>query len=203
MSLYPSVPRPQGVATAAGGRVCPAPAAPGRLLLKGGYLVDPKNGREGPFDLALEGDRVAEAAPHIDPRPGDRVVDCRGLLVLPGLIDMHLHMGDLFEVSTARDLLLVDDVQLVAIDALLCELEDEEFVALLPQLRLAFSYFTPTETDRLGRQAAALHGEERLKAGSIVVSPTDYTCWEAIDAWAAQRLEQWEPDRDEEGDDQA
>lgn len=103
---------------------------------------------------------------------------------------------------TARDLLLVDDVQLAAIDALLCELEDEEFVALLPQLRLAFSYFTPTETYRLGRQAAALHGEERLKAGSIVVSPTDYTCWEAIDAWAAQRLEQWEPDRDEEGDDQ-
>lgn len=103
---------------------------------------------------------------------------------------------------TARDLLLVDDVQLAAIDALLCELEDEEFVALLPQLRLAFSYFTPTETNRLGRQAAALHGEERLKAGSIVVSPTDYTCWEAIDAWAAQRLEQWEPDRDEEGDDQ-
>ena len=28
-------------------------------------------------------------------------MDCRGLLVLPGLIDMHLHMGDLFEVSTA------------------------------------------------------------------------------------------------------
>ena len=87
MSLYPSVPRPQGVATAAGGRVCPAPAAQGRLLLKGGHLVDPKNGREGPFDLALEGDRVAEAAPHIDPQPGDRVVDCRGLLVLPGLSD--------------------------------------------------------------------------------------------------------------------
>ena len=103
---------------------------------------------------------------------------------------------------TARDLLLVDDVQLAAIDALLCELEDEEFVALLPQLRLAFSYFTPPETTRLGRQAADLHGEERLKAGSIVVSPTDYTCWEAIDAWAAQRLEQWEPDRHEEGDDQ-
>ena len=104
---------------------------------------------------------------------------------------------------TARDLLLVDGVQLAAIDALLCELEDEEFVTLLPQLRLAFSYFTPTETDRLGRQAAALHGEERLKAGDIAVSPADYTCWEAIDTWAAQRLEQWEPNRDEKGDDQA
>ena len=103
---------------------------------------------------------------------------------------------------TARDLLLVDDVQLASIDALLCELEDEEFLTLLPQLRLAFSYFTPTETNRLGRQAAALHGAEQLKAGSIVVSPTDYTCWEAIDAWAAQCLEQWETNPEEEGDEQ-
>lgn len=102
---------------------------------------------------------------------------------------------------TARDLLLVDDVQLTSIDALLCELEDEEFIALLPQLRLAFSYFTPTETNRLGRQAAALHGEKQLHTGNIVVSPADYTCWEAIDEWAAQRLEQWEPNQDEEGDD--
>ena len=103
---------------------------------------------------------------------------------------------------TARDLLLVDDVQLASIDALLCELEDEEFLTLLPQLRLAFSYFTPTETNRLGRQAAALHGAEQLKAGSIVVSPADYTCWEAIDAWAAQCLEQWETNPEVEGDDQ-
>lgn len=104
---------------------------------------------------------------------------------------------------TARDLLLVDDIQLASIDALLCELEDEEFVTLLPQLRLAFSYFTPTETDRLARQAAALHGKKNLKASNHVVSPADYTCWEAIDAWAAQRLEQWKSNDDEEGDDQA
>lgn len=95
----------------------------------------------------------------------------------------------------------MDDVQLTSIDALLCELEDEEFIALLPQLRLAFSYFTPTETNRLGRQAAALHGEKQLHTGNIVVSPADYTCWEAIDEWAAQRLEQWQPNQDEEGDD--
>jgi hypothetical protein len=104
---------------------------------------------------------------------------------------------------TARDLLLVDDIQLASIDALLCELEDEEFLTLLPQLRLAFSYFTPTETNRLARQAAAFHGKDRLKTGNDVVSPVDYTCWEAIDAWAAQRLGQWESNDNEEGDDQA
>lgn len=105
---------------------------------------------------------------------------------------------------TARDLLLVDDVQLASIDSLLCELEDEEFITLLPQLRLAFCYFTPTEINRLGRQAAALHHREQLKAETAAVSPADYTCWEAIDAWVAQRLEQWEgTQEDEEGDDQA
>ena len=104
---------------------------------------------------------------------------------------------------TARDLLLVDGVQLASVDALLCELGDEEFLALLPQLRLAFSYFTPTETSRLGRQAAALHGAERLREGLGTVSPADYTLWEAIDAWAAQRLGQWEPNREEEGEEQA
>ena len=33
-------------------------------------------------------------------RKGDRIIDCEGLIVMPGLIDMHLHLGDLFEVST-------------------------------------------------------------------------------------------------------
>lgn len=104
---------------------------------------------------------------------------------------------------TARDLLLVDAVQLESIDLLLRELDDEDFLLLLPQLRLAFSYFTPTETARLGRQAAALHGEERLPLGQEAVSPEDYTLWEEIDAWAAKRMTEWGRDRDGEGDDEA
>ncbi len=34
------------------------------------------------------------------PETGDRVIDCGGLIVMPGLIDMHLHLGDLFEITT-------------------------------------------------------------------------------------------------------
>ena len=104
---------------------------------------------------------------------------------------------------TARDLLLVDEVQLASIDGLLCELEDEEFITLLPQLRLAFSYFTPTEADRLGRQAAALHGAARLKTAGAPVSPAAYSEWEAIDAWAAEHLSAWGPEPDEEGGEEA
>lgn len=101
---------------------------------------------------------------------------------------------------TARDLLLVDDIQMASIDTLLCELEDEEFVNLLPQLRLAFSYFTPTETARLARQVATFHGKTRLKTEHYAVSPADYTCWESIDAWATQQLEQWKSLYTEKGD---
>lgn len=102
---------------------------------------------------------------------------------------------------TARDLLLVNNIQLTSIDTLLCELEDEEFMNLLPQLRLAFSYFTPTETARLARQAATFHNKNRLNTENNAVSPADYTCWESIDAWAAQQLSQWKSPHIEKGDD--
>ena len=51
------------------------------------------------------------------------------------------------------------------IDELLGRLSAEEFMSLLPELRLAFSYFTPMETDRIARKAAGLHGK---KAGDIL-----------------------------------
>lgn len=90
---------------------------------------------------------------------------------------------------TARDLLLVDPDFLSQIDRLLCALEDEEFTRLLPELRLAFSYFVPTETDRLAKRAAALHGKsgDALRRGAV--DPAAYTRAEALDAWAAARMD--------------
>lgn len=90
---------------------------------------------------------------------------------------------------TARDLLLVDPGFLSNIDRLLCALEDDDFTRLLPELRLAFSYFVPTETDRLAKRAAALHGGtgDILRHGAV--GPAAYTRAEALDAWAAARLD--------------
>ena len=90
---------------------------------------------------------------------------------------------------TARDLLLTDSGFLTQIDALLCTLEDEHFTAMLPQLRLAFSYFLPRESDRLARSAAALHRQKKLKR--TAADPVAYSRAEAVDAWAAARLDQW------------
>lgn len=72
----------------------------GRLILKGGYVIDPKRNLEGEVDISILKDHILEVDKDIKPEAGDVVIDCSGLLIVPGLIDMHLHLGDLFEVST-------------------------------------------------------------------------------------------------------
>lgn len=72
----------------------------GRLILKGGRVVDPKNGVDEERDLTILDGVIAETGKTVLPEKGDRVIDCAGLFVIPGLLDMHLHLGDLFEVST-------------------------------------------------------------------------------------------------------
>lgn len=94
---------------------------------------------------------------------------------------------------TARDLLLVSAEFLEQVDSLLCELTDEDFSALLPELRLAFSYFAPMETDRLARNAAAIHGGKGKSLRRAGVDAAAYSRGEALDAWAAARLDEiWE-----------
>ncbi len=61
------------------------------LLLKGGHLMDPKNGISAVRDIALLDGKVAAVAESIDPAMGFKVVDCQGLYVTPGLIDLHVH----------------------------------------------------------------------------------------------------------------
>ena len=72
----------------------------GRTVLKGGRVIDPKNGIDAVKDIAFEKGEITLVSDDIKPEKGDIVVNCEGLLVVPGLIDMHLHLGDLFEVTT-------------------------------------------------------------------------------------------------------
>lgn len=72
----------------------------GRTILKQGKVVDPKNDIEGIKDIAIIGDEIVEVADNIKEEKGDILIDCSNLLVVPGLIDMHLHLHDLFEVTS-------------------------------------------------------------------------------------------------------
>ncbi len=99
--------------------------------------------------------------------------------------------------STARDLLLTEGDFLGHIDQLLGELEDEAFLQALPELRLAFSYFLPTETDRIAKSVASLHGVELKTIQTTGVHPDDYRQAARVDAWAAERLDRMGGDQND------
>jgi hypothetical protein len=62
------------------------------LLIKGGYLVDPANSREGRFDLAIGKGKVESVEREIDPGRARQIYEAHGHLVLPGLVDTHVHL---------------------------------------------------------------------------------------------------------------
>lgn len=62
---------------------------------------------------------------------------------------------------TARDLVFIGGQFLTMLDHFFGKIEKTEFMELLPELRMAFTYFTPRETDRIAKMAAALHGKKR------------------------------------------
>jgi dihydroorotase len=63
-------------------------------LLKGGRVVDPVNGRDGVFDVLIEDGRVARVMRDLPPGPDMSVSDVTGLVVSPGLIDIHVHLRE-------------------------------------------------------------------------------------------------------------
>ncbi len=62
------------------------------LLLKGGRVVDPSQSIDGLLDVAIRGDRIEKLAAGIDPALATEVRDVGGLIVTPGLIDLHVHV---------------------------------------------------------------------------------------------------------------
>lgn len=70
---------------------------PEQLIVAGGLLIDPAARVEGPRDLLLEDGRVAAVAVGLSRKPafkGVPVIDAKGKWVLPGLVDMHVHLRE-------------------------------------------------------------------------------------------------------------
>jgi len=63
------------------------------LLIRNGRLVDPGTGTDAVVDILLDGGRIAEVGPSIA-APAQGTIDATGLVVVPGLIDMHVHLRE-------------------------------------------------------------------------------------------------------------
>ncbi|NOQ52567.1 MAG: amidohydrolase family protein [Desulfuromonadaceae bacterium] len=64
-----------------------------KILVKSGRVIDPANNIDEKLDILIVDGIVAELSPNID--AGDaEVVNAAGLLVTPGLVDMHVHLRD-------------------------------------------------------------------------------------------------------------
>jgi len=62
------------------------------LLIRGGRLIDPKNGIDGTRDVAINQGKIARVAERIPDSDAKRVINAAGLIVTPGLVDIHAHV---------------------------------------------------------------------------------------------------------------
>jgi dihydroorotase len=62
------------------------------VLLKGGRVIDAKNGRDQQMDVAVRGGVIAAVERDIDPARARETLRVDGLIVTPGLIDLHVHV---------------------------------------------------------------------------------------------------------------
>lgn len=63
------------------------------LLLKNGRVTDPVNAIDGIFDVAISDGKIERVEKNITAQ-AERVIDCSGLTIIPGLCDMHVHLRD-------------------------------------------------------------------------------------------------------------
>jgi dihydroorotase len=66
------------------------------LVIRGGYLIDPAAGVDGLRDVLLKDGKVAEiaAAGKLKLANGTESLDATGLVLAPGLVDMHVHLRE-------------------------------------------------------------------------------------------------------------
>lgn len=64
------------------------------ILIRNGRILDPASGRDEKADLLAEDGKVAAVGPGIDPERAETVIEAEGLLVTPGLVDLHCHLRE-------------------------------------------------------------------------------------------------------------
>jgi dihydroorotase len=74
------------------------------LLLQNGHVIDAKNKRDGVMDVALKDGKVAAVGEHLNAKDAAKTIDVKGLIVTPGIVDIHTHVyASTGEASLAGD----------------------------------------------------------------------------------------------------
>ena len=63
------------------------------MILRNGHVVDPENGIDRITDVAFANGVITAVADNI-PADGEGELDCRGAYVVPGFVDLHVHLRD-------------------------------------------------------------------------------------------------------------
>ena len=64
------------------------------IVIKNGRVIDPASGTDDRIDIVINGDRITDIGRNLTPAAADTVIDAASCLVLPGLIDMHVHFRE-------------------------------------------------------------------------------------------------------------
>jgi len=70
------------------------------LLIENGYMIDPKSGLEGNYDILTDGNRIIRIEEKLKDKLAEEVlhkcemIDAAGMVVAPGLVDVHVHFRD-------------------------------------------------------------------------------------------------------------
>lgn len=65
------------------------------MIIKGGRVIDPLSKRDEVLDIKIEDGKIVEIAKDIEASSyNEEIIDARGKIVVPGLIDVHVHFRD-------------------------------------------------------------------------------------------------------------
>ena len=64
------------------------------ILIKGGHVIDPGQEIYGKMDIAIDDGRISSFNESIPELEAKKVIDARGKIVTPGLIDLHTHVAE-------------------------------------------------------------------------------------------------------------
>lgn len=91
----------------------------------------------------------------------------------------------------AKDIIFIGNTFLDMLNEFLRQVDRASFMSMLPELRMAFTHFTPGEIDRIGASVAAIYGGKKESIlEQVGVNPELIAYAAAIDAYVVQKMEE-------------